>query len=126
MIEHGFPIQGWRTFRQALSLGRNVCKGEQGTTVVGADRFIPEEENKTGARDRRGSASDPVPKRFTDFNLAQPGAMRRPAGASRGHYAAAGAREPKVEVLMKASGDDFRIGGGRAVYIPAHDYVQAP
>ena len=28
VIEHGFPVQGWVTFRQALSLGGNVRKGE--------------------------------------------------------------------------------------------------
>jgi hypothetical protein len=34
--------------------------------------------------------------------------------------------EPKVEALIKASGIDFRIGGSRAFYMPAHDYVQVP
>src|SRR6266853_368183 len=46
VIEHGFPIQGWVTFRQALGLGGNVRKGEHGTTVVYADRFIPYDEKK--------------------------------------------------------------------------------
>jgi antirestriction protein ArdC len=27
VIEHGFPVQAWLTFRQALSLGGNVRKG---------------------------------------------------------------------------------------------------
>ena len=36
VIEHGFPAQSWLTFRQALSLGGNVRKGEHGTTVVPA------------------------------------------------------------------------------------------
>src|ERR1700727_3419433 len=30
VIEHGFPVQGWLTFRQALSIGGNVRKGEHG------------------------------------------------------------------------------------------------
>jgi antirestriction protein ArdC len=34
--------------------------------------------------------------------------------------------EPRVEVLIKATGIDFRIGGSRAFYLPAHDYVQVP
>ena len=46
VIEHGFPGQSWCTFRQALSLGGNVRKGEHGTTVVYADRFIPDDEKK--------------------------------------------------------------------------------
>ena len=44
VIEHGFPAQSWLTFRQALSLGGNVRKGEHGTTVVYADRFVPDDE----------------------------------------------------------------------------------
>jgi antirestriction protein ArdC len=34
--------------------------------------------------------------------------------------------QPKVEALIKATGIDFRIGGSRAFYEPAHDYVQVP
>jgi antirestriction protein ArdC len=34
--------------------------------------------------------------------------------------------EPKVEALIKASGIDFRIGGSRAFYMPAQDFVQVP
>ena len=39
VVQHGFPGQSWLTFRQALSLGGNVRKGERGTTVVFADRL---------------------------------------------------------------------------------------
>ena len=34
--------------------------------------------------------------------------------------------EPKVEALIRATGIDFRIGGDRAFYVPALDYVQVP
>jgi len=37
VIQHGFPGQGWLTYRQAAALGGNVRKGERGTTVVYAD-----------------------------------------------------------------------------------------
>jgi antirestriction protein ArdC len=47
VIEHGFPTQGWLTFRQALGLGGNVRKGEHGTIVVYADSFIPDAQPKT-------------------------------------------------------------------------------
>ncbi len=46
VIQQGYPTQHWLTFRQALSLGGNVCKGERGTTVVYADRFTPEDEKR--------------------------------------------------------------------------------
>ena len=43
VAEHGFPVQSWLTFKQALALGGHVRKGERGTTVVYADRFVPGE-----------------------------------------------------------------------------------
>jgi antirestriction protein ArdC len=44
VAERGFAGQSWLTFRQALALGAHVRKGEKGTTVVYADRFIPGSE----------------------------------------------------------------------------------
>ena len=52
-IERGYSGQAWLTFRQALGLGGNVRKGERGTTVVYADRFIPEAERERADRDGR-------------------------------------------------------------------------
>ena len=125
VIEHAFPVQGWLTFRQALSLGGNVRKGEHGTTVVYADRFIPDDEKKR-ARETGGEAQAiPFLKRFTVFNLAQcEGLPEDLAVASPPPEH--GLIEPRVKALIKASGIDFRIGGSRAFYRPAHDYVQVP
>jgi antirestriction protein ArdC len=125
VIEHGFPTQGWITFRQALSFGGNVRKGEHGTTVVYADRFIPDDEKKRAQE--TGEEAQPIPflKRFTVFNLAQceglPENLALPAPPPEPSLI-----EPKVEALIKATGIDFRIGGSRAFYVPAHDYVQVP
>ena len=33
---------------------------------------------------------------------------------------------PEVEALIRASGADFRLGGDKAFYSPAHDYIQVP
>jgi len=125
VIEHGFPVQGWLTFRQALGLGGNVRKGEHGTTVVYADRFIPDDEKKRAQETGEEAQAIPFLKRFTVFNLAQC------EGLPEDLVVAApppepGLIEPKVEALIKASGIDFRISGGRAFYMPAHDYVQVP
>ncbi|WP_456316083.1 ArdC-like ssDNA-binding domain-containing protein [Roseicella aerolata] len=46
VVERGYAGQSWLTFRQALALGGSVRKGESGTTVVYADRFIPGEERQ--------------------------------------------------------------------------------
>jgi N-terminal domain of anti-restriction factor ArdC len=71
VIEHGFPAQGWVTFRQALGLGGNVRKGERSTTVVYADRFIPDDEKTRGRETGDEAQSIPFLKCFTVFNLAQ-------------------------------------------------------
>jgi antirestriction protein ArdC len=125
VIEHGFPVQSWLTFRQALSLGGHVRKGERGTTVVYADRFIPDDEKKRAQETGEEAQAIPFLKRFTVFNVAQcedlpdDFAVAPPAPEP-------GLIEPRVEALIKATGIDFRIGGDRAFYVPAQDYVQVP
>lgn len=125
VIEHGFPGQSWLTFRQAMSLGGNVRKGERGTTVVYADRFIPDDE-KTRARDT-GEDAQAIPflKRFTVFNAAQCDGLPEDIALVT-PPPTPGLIEPQVEALIKATGIDFRIGGNRAFYVPGHDFVQVP
>jgi antirestriction protein ArdC len=69
--ERGFTGQNWLTFRQALKLGAHVHKGERGTTVVYADRFISYRERTRAAE--TGDEPDAIPflKRFTVFNADQ-------------------------------------------------------
>ncbi|MGH6616423.1 ArdC family protein [Sphingomonas sp.] len=135
-ITHGYRAQGWLTFRQALDAGGSVRKGERGTTIVYADRFVPRDsENRDADRAAHplsgaageGEAARPVAflKRFTVFNIAQidglppdllPDAVPLPD------------REivPLAEAVIAASGVDFRIGGNRACYAPGPDVVQVP
>jgi antirestriction protein ArdC len=124
VIERGFAAQSWLTFRQALSLGGNVRTGEHGTTVVYADRFIPEEEKERAAE--TGEEPQPIPflKRFTVFNVTQCEGL--PDEIAVATPAEPGLIEPKVEALIEATGIDFRIGGNRAFYVPSEDYVQVP
>ena len=125
VIEHGFTGQSWLTFRQALSLGGHVRKGERGTTVVYADRFIPNDEKKRAAETGEDAPAIPFLKRFTVFNTDQCDEL--PAEiATVAPPPPPGIIEPQVEALIKATGIDFRIGGNRAYYIPSEDYVQVP
>ncbi|MGE0231813.1 MAG: ArdC family protein [Flavobacteriaceae bacterium] len=125
VIEQAFTGQSWLTFRQALSLGGHVRKGERGTTVVYADRFVPNDEKKRAAEAGEAAQAIPFLKRFTVFNIDQcdnlPDQIATVAPAPP-----PGMIEPHVEALIKATGIDFRIGGNHAFYRPALDYVQVP
>ena len=125
VIERGFSGQSWLTFRQALSLGGNVRKGERGTTVVYADRFVPEDEKRRARETGEDAQAIPFLKRFTVFNTDQCENLPEDV-ATAAPPVPAGLIEPRVEALIAATGIDFRIAGSRAFYVPAHDYVQVP
>jgi antirestriction protein ArdC len=125
VIQHGLPSQGWLTFRQALSVGGNVRKGERGTTVVYADRFIPDDERRRARETGDEAQAVPFLKRFTVFNAAQcEGLPDELTVASPPPLP--GLIEPRVEALIRSTRIDVRIGGDRAFYAPALDYVQVP
>src|SRR5258707_1703830 len=125
VVAKGFVGQSWLTFRQALGIGGNVRKGEHGTTVVYADRFIPDDERKRAERDGDEPGAIPFLKRFTVFNTDQcenlpEGLVTAPTPVSEGLIL------PQAEALISATGADFRVGGERAFYSPVHDFIQVP
>ena len=123
VIAQGFPSQHWLTFRQALDLGGNVRRGEHGTTICYADRFIPKDEAERAAKAGEQPEAVPFLKRFTVFNLHQceglPLVEAAPPLPEREII-------PRAEALIAATGADFRIGGERAFYAPEPDYIQVP
>ena len=125
VIEKGYGGQSWMTFRQAVALGGHVRKGERGTTVVYADRFIPEDAKRRAAQSGGEARASPFLKRFVVFNTDQIDNLPDEI-ATAAPPPPPGTIEPRVEALIKASGIDFRIGGNRAFYMPSQDYVQVP
>jgi len=125
VIERNFADQEWLTFRQALDLGGNVRKGERGTTVCYADRFIPKDEQERARREGDEAAAVPFLKRFTVFNIAQCEGLPT---LVEGTPEPLPEREliPQAEALIMATGADFRIGGARAFYVPSGDFIQVP
>lgn len=125
VMDRGFSTHIWLTFAQALHLGGHVRKGERGTTVVYADRFIPKDERRHAEETGEDPRAIPFLKRFTVFNIEQcdglPKEIVRAIPTVRKDLIA-----PNVDRLIKASGIDFRIGGAKAYYNPVHDYVQVP
>ncbi len=125
VIEHGYAAQTWLTFRQALALGGNVRKGEHGTTVVYADRFVPDDEKRRARETGEEAQAIPFLKRFTVFNAAQCENLADDVAVAA-PPPPPGLIEPRVEALIRATGIDFRIGGNRAFYAPGPDFVMVP
>jgi len=125
VIERGYPAQSWLTFRQALGLGGSVRKGERGTTVVYADRFVPEDERQRSRETGEDAQAIPFLKRFTVFNAAQCENLPEDIAATA-PPPPPGLIEPRVEALIRATGIDFRIDGDRAFYAPGPDFVMVP
>lgn len=124
-IEGGHAAQGWLTFRQARSLGGHVRKGERGTTVVYADRFVPRNERERARRDGDEPRSIPFLKSFTVFNVDQCEGL--PTDVSVNAPAVdVSLILPQAEELIRATGADLRIGGDRAYYEIRSDHIRVP
>jgi antirestriction protein ArdC len=125
VIERGFSGQSWLTFPQALSIGGHVRKGERGTTVVYADRFIPDHERRRAEEEGDEPQAIPFLKRFTVFNTDQ--CQDLPDDLTTAPPPIPdGLILPHAEALIGATGADLRIGGDRAFYVPSADYIQVP
>ncbi|MCQ8186504.1 ArdC-like ssDNA-binding domain-containing protein [Parvularcula sp. BGMRC 0090] len=124
-FERGFPSLDFLTFKQALALGGAVRKGERGSTVVYADRFTPESEKEKARESGEAAREVAFLKRYTVFHVSQCDGLPDDlltGGAPLPERQAI----PRAEALIKATGADFRIGGGRAYYAPGPDFIQVP
>jgi antirestriction protein ArdC len=125
MIERGYSSPFFLTFKQAQELGGSVMKGEKATVVYYADKFIPREERAKAEAEGREAHSIYFMKSFCVFNVEQCEGL--PADFYAKEEAPSLTEQHAVgEALIRASGADYRIGGDRAYYSPAADYVRVP
>lgn len=125
VFSRGYRTQSWLTFRQALTLGGSVRKGEHGVTVVYADRFVPEGEKRRATETGDPAQAIPFLKRFTVFNAEQCDGLPEDIAVGPPPIPP-GLIQPRAEALIQASRVDFRIGGDRAYYSTVGDFVQVP
>ncbi len=125
VIRRGFASQEWLTFRQALSLGGHVRKGERGTAICYADRYIPKKEQDRARETGEEPNAVPFLKRFIVFNVEQCDEL--PA-----HIVAPPQPHPDTDpwaagdALVMATGATIREGGGEAYYNPREDFIRIP
>jgi antirestriction protein ArdC len=86
---------------------------------------VPSNEKRRAAETGEEVQAVPFLKRFTVFNTDQCEDLPDEI-ATIATPPPPGLIEPTVEALIKATGIAFHIGGERAFYAPAEDYVQVP
>jgi len=125
VIKRGFASQEWLTFRQALSLGGHVRKGERGTVICYADSFIPKGERERARESGDDPSAVPFLKRFTVFNIEQcEGLPAHIAPAPR--ILSEIELSPDAESLIAATGAKIVTGSGEAFYDRAEDVIRLP
>lgn len=119
----GFTQPTWMTFRQAMTLGAHVRKGETGSTVVYASTLVRAETDEVG---QELEHRVPFLKAYTVFNLDQIDGLPE-AYAARG-AASINPHGPiaEAERFFAHCGADVRHGGDSAYYAPGPDYVHMP
>ena len=125
VIERGFASQEWLTFRQALSLGGHVRKGERGTVICYADSFIPKAERERANEQGDDPSAVPFLKRFTVFNVEQceglpPHVVPPPRALSEIELS------PDAEALIASTGAKIVTGSGEAFYHRGDDVIRLP
>jgi antirestriction protein ArdC len=123
--ERGFDSLYWLTFKQCIAMGGSVRKGEKGTHVYFADKFVPQKEKARSEETGDEPNTIAFLKRYTVFNAEQCEGL--PAGLF-GKVEPRQPREivPEAEALIGATGADFRIGGDHAFYVPSEDFIRIP
>jgi antirestriction protein ArdC len=127
-----FTKHHWLTFKQALSLGGCVRKGEKGTHIVYADNFTPKSEIEKAAISGDEARTVPYLKTYTVFNVDQcqlPDELAeqfvnktiKPERCNPNDHIL-----PRVKSLMDATGADIRIGSDKAYYVPSEDFICLP
>jgi antirestriction protein ArdC len=123
--ERGFASPHWLTFKQALTMGGAVRKGEKGTAVYFADTFIPEKERQKAQDEGADPSAVHFLKRYTVFNVEQCDGLPGNLFVARAPLPECETL-PQAEALIAASGADFRVGGDEAFYVPSQDFIRIP
>ncbi|GAD60669.1 MULTISPECIES: ArdC family protein [Brevundimonas] len=122
-LSRGYGSPTWMTFRQALSLGAHVRRGETGATVVYANQIVRTEADEDGEDSERRI---PFLKAYTVFNVEQIEGLPDRYRPSSPEPVNPDARQAEAEQFFARLGADIRHGGSAAFYVPASDHVQMP
>ncbi|HRN64121.1 MAG TPA: zincin-like metallopeptidase domain-containing protein [Alicycliphilus sp.] len=119
----GYTLNRWLTYRQALALGAQVRRGEQGTPVV-FFKLLEVEGADASAVDPTDRKVVPLLRSFTVFNAAQVDGL--PAGLLPEPVAQDWSPVSAADEVLARSGAVIRHGGVQAYYSVAKDLICLP
>ena len=121
--QNGYGAAHWMTFNQALELGGAVRKGEKSTQIIFFKQLSIEKENAAGELEQHKL---PMIRTYNVFNVQQIDGLPARFYPAPVAIVAGKERDQAAETALRSCGADIREGGGKAFYVPAHDYVQMP
>lgn len=120
----GYRSARWVTYKQAQELGGQVRKGEQGSPVVYADRFMKKKQDGNGDEVAR---EIPFLKAYTVFNAEQVHGLPEEFYAASSEPMAPGwSKHQTAENFVGLIAAVIKHGGLRAYYSEGTDHVQLP
>lgn len=122
-LARGYASPTWMTFKQALSLGAAVRKGETGSLVVYAGSIHKSETDEDGNESERDIR---FLKGYTVFNVEQIDGLPATCHAPVTPPASVPERIAHAEAFFASTGASIRHGGDRAYYSGLSDHVQMP
>jgi antirestriction protein ArdC len=115
-LTRGYPTANWMTYKQAQDIGVQVRAGEKSTHVVFTKK-LRLKDKETDEEKHIGML-----KAYSVFNIAQIDGLEPEVIEE----ASPEVRRDTAQLFIEATKVDIRIGGDRAAYIPALDFIILP
>jgi antirestriction protein ArdC len=117
---HGYAVQRFLTFKQALDAGGSVRKGEHGIRVY----FVSKIEKSNDDSEKPNLV--PFLREYIVFNIAQ--CLGLPEDYLTGEAPAINLdqRDEDAQAFIQITGADFREGHGEAYYAAGADFIAMP
>lgn len=126
-IERGYSSNVWMTYKQAVSMGAQVRKGEKAVLCAYFEMVVKNEQDqseKDNAEEGNSKGLFPMCKPFWLFNVAQIDGL--PETMTKGEPEKEFHPIEDAEKLIAATGATIKHGGDRAFYSPSADQITLP
>ena len=114
----------WCSYKQASERGWQVRRGEHGTIVFFFKKLAIRDDANAREPDDSGERFIPMLRTYTVFHASQIDGI--PPLTPRNPLAVDWRRPDAVDTIVRNSGAEVRVSGGRAFYSPASDHIQMP